>query len=461
MRTAIHNATIVTGDAGRTVHHDATLVVENDRIVGIDPTNRTHEQPGTVVIDGRGKAVFPGLSNCHTHLALTHSRGIQEDFGFPSTLRFPSTVAAFLSQEELAVFAALGAIEAIRSGTTGLLEIGFNLPAYAAVIASSGLRLVLAQSCSDIVHNAGTSSAMSSPARADATLQRVADLLDRWHAAEGGRVSACVAAHAPEACSPDLLRAVRSLAEARGARYTIHLCQSHWEIEQVMSRRGVRPTEYLFQNEFLGPDLIAAHCRFMAPAEIALLGQSRAFVSHDSAMAARRGVVPPIQALAASGCSIAMGSDNMAEDMVEVMRTGLFMERVARQDAQSPQPEDVLEWAAPNGARALGHGHIAGSLEIGKKADLFIVDARRPNLVPALRIVSAFIHNGQAADVEAVMVDGRWLLRDGKILTLDERDIVARAETIGRRAWRQLVEKYPDVPFPIRLPKGATTRPIP
>jgi cytosine/adenosine deaminase-related metal-dependent hydrolase len=136
------------------------------------------------------------------------------------------------------------------------------------------------------------------------------------------------------------------------------------------------------------------------------------------------------------------------------MRTGLFMERVIRQDAQSPQPEDVLEWAARNGARALGLGEIAGSLEVGKKADLFVVDARKPNLVPAVRIVSAFVHNGQGADVESVMVDGRWIMRDRKILTLDEADIVARAEAIGQRTWRQLVEKYPDVPFPIRLPRG-------
>src|SRR5207245_1900131 len=253
-----------------------------------------------------------------------------------------------------------------RAGTTGLIEIGFDVPSYAAVIARSGLRLVLAQSCSDVVADAVATSAMFSPARADASLQRVAETVERWHGAEGGRITCCVAAHAPEACSPALLRAARTLAESRRLRYTIHLCQSRWEVEQVMHQRGVRPTEYLSQNEFLGPDLIAAHCRFMTPSEVSLLGQSRAFVSHNAAMAARRAAAPPIQALAAAGCTIAMGSDNMAEDMVEVMRTGLFMERVARQDAQSPQPEDVLEWAARNGANALGHGQIAGSLEVGK-----------------------------------------------------------------------------------------------
>jgi 5-methylthioadenosine/S-adenosylhomocysteine deaminase len=455
MRTAIRNTTVVTADAGRTIYHDATLLIENDRIAAVDPTNRTADLPGTDVIDGRGKAVFPGLSNCHTHLHLTHSRGIQEDFGFPSTLRFPTTVAAFMSKEELAVFAALGAVEAIRCGTTGLIEIGFDVQDYAAAIVPSGLRLVLAQSTSDVAADATSASGMFSPAGADTSLRRVADVIERWHGAESGRITCCVAAHAPEACSPDLLRASRTLAASKRTRYTIHLNQSRREVEQVMRLRGVRPTEYLFQNEFLGPDLIAAHCRFMTPSEVALLAQSRAFVSHNAAMAARRAAAPPIQALATGGCTIAMGSDNMAEDMVEVMRTGLFMERVIRQDAQSPQPEDVLEWAARNGARALGHEE-AGSLEVGKKADLFIVDARRPHLVPAVRIVSAFIHNGQGADVEAVMVDGRWLMRDGKVLTLDEADIVARAEQIGQRAWRQLIEKHPDVPFPIRLPTAGT-----
>src|SRR5207245_11211171 len=133
-------------------------------------------------------------------------------------------------------------------------------------------------------------------------------------------------------------------------RNPIHPCQSRGETGQVTRQRGVRPTEYLSQNEFLGPDLIAAHCRFMTPSEVSLLGRSRAFVSHNAAMAARRAAAPPIQALATAGCTIAMGSDNMAAGRVEVLRTGLFAERVARQDAESRPPEDVPEWAARNGA---------------------------------------------------------------------------------------------------------------
>jgi cytosine/adenosine deaminase-related metal-dependent hydrolase len=190
----------------------------------------------------------------------------------------------------------------------------------------------------------------------------------------------------------------------------------------------------------------------MQTSEIALLGHSGAFVSYNAPMAARRGFSAPIQALEAAGCTIALGSDNMAEDMVEVMRTALFMERVAREDGLHLQPEDVLAWGTIHGARALRLDGQIGSLEVGKKADLFLVNTRRPNLVPTLRIVSAFIHNGQGGDIESVMVDGRWLMRDGKVLTMDEADIVSRAQEIGLRVWHELVRRYPDVPFPIRLP---------
>jgi cytosine/adenosine deaminase-related metal-dependent hydrolase len=214
----------------------------------------------------------------------------------------------------------------------------------------------------------------------------------------------------------------------------------------------VHPAEYLFQHDFLSPRLVAAHCRFMTPGEISHLGRSRASVSHNAAMAARRAAAPPIQALAATGCTIAIGTDNMAHDMLEAMRTALFVERIARQDGERPWPEDVLEWGTRHGAAALGLGADVGSLEVGKKADLIVLDARRPHLVPTLRIVSAWIHNGQAGDVQSVMVDGRWLMRDGKVLTVDEADIVTRAETIGRLVWRQLVGRYPTVPFPITLP---------
>jgi cytosine/adenosine deaminase-related metal-dependent hydrolase len=286
----------------------------------------------------------------------------------------------------------------------------------------------------------------------DQGLQRCADLIDGWHGKGDGRISCFVAPHAPETVSPDLLRRSREMAESYDVGYTIHLSQSPNEIESVMRARGVPPTHYLFANDFLGPRLVLAHCRYVNSAEVALLGQAGCGVSNNAAIAARRGAAAPVKELLAAGCGMGMGTDNMAEDMVEVMRAGLFLERVRRNDQMDPQPEEVLEWASRGGAQILGLGQETGSLEVGKKADLFMINMMCPHLVPTLRIVSGFVHNGQASDVQSVMVDGHWLMRDGKVLTIDEDDIVQRAEQVGHDVWRRLLKQYPNVPFPVSLP---------
>jgi 5-methylthioadenosine/S-adenosylhomocysteine deaminase len=453
MTTIIDRTTIVTADAGRRVLHDAAIAVEGDRVAALGPSGEVGALfPGAEVIDGRGKAVMPGFANCHTHFTLTLSRGIQEDFSFPSTLRFPRGVGSYLSDEGRIVMAQLGALEAIRSGTTAAFEIGSNLAVYAEAMAATGIRVVLGESAADLDQQRAASEGVFEfqEERGDAALQRIESLHERYHGTAQGRISVAVAAHAPEAVSPRLLRRLRELQDRLRTIATIHLNQSWWEVEAVKRVRGVLPTEYLFQNDYLHDRLVAGHCRCMDTREISLLGRSGAFVSFNSAIAARRGYSPRIADLEAAGCTVAMGSDNMAEDMVEVMRTGLFMERVRRGDGERPTPEDVLQWATVNGHRALGL-HESGSLEVGKKADLVVIDTQRPHLVPTLRIVSAFAHQGTPTDVASVMVDGAWVMRDGVVLTMDEPSIVRDAERIGRDAWRRLLEDYPDVPLPVRL----------
>ena len=454
MTTVIKNATIVTGNPGRTILYDAAIAVDANKIVGVGPTPGVlADHPAAEQVEGAGKAVFPGLINCHTHLLATTDRGIQEDFGFPTTLSFPLSARSLLTPEEQQVMAVLGALEAIRSGTTCLLEISTGVQGYAQSLEQTGLRLVLA----DNINNIDEAKARQGlfeflPARLDQGLERSADLIETWHGKGQGRVSCFMAPHAPETCSPELLRHSRGMAESYGVGYTIHLSQSPNEIVAVMRVRGVAPAQYLFANDFLGPKLVVAHCRYVNPSEVALLGQTGTGVSNNPAIAARRGAAAPVKEVQAAGCSIGMGSDNMAEDMVEVMRAGLFLERVRRNDQMDPQPEEVLDWATRGGSRILGMDHDIGTLEVGKKADLFIVDMMRPHLVPTLRIVSGFVHNGQPADIRSVMVDGRWVMKDGKVLTLDEGDIIRRAEQIGHSVWRRLLSQFPNVPFPISLP---------
>ena len=142
-----------------------------------------------------------------------------------------------------------------------------------------------------------------------------------------------------------------------------------------------------------------------------------------------------------------MGSDNMAEDMVEVLRTGLFMERVRRADGRNPTPEQALRWATRNGYRALGVPD-GGWLAPGNKADLIVVDLERAHMVPVLRVVATFVHQAQARDVEAVMVDGKWLMRDGKVLTMDEPRILAEAQKVANAAWSRQFRARMDLKVP-------------
>ena len=456
MNTVIANATIITGDPAGTILYDSAIAIQDGVIASLGRTDDVLSQfPNAEVVSGRSKAVFPGLINCHTHLLATADRGILEDFGFPTTLRFPQGARSLLTAEERQVMATLGALEAIHSGTTTLLEISEGVAGYAQNLADTGLRLVLAENINDVNPARLRDGAYEfEETRTAEGLQRSADLVDKWHNYDDGRVTCFLAPHAPETCSPALLRRVRATAEDYGIGYTIHLSQSLVEVEAVMRTRGVDPTHYLYANDLLGPRLVAAHCRYVTPSEIALLGHAGVGISNNAAIAARRGAAAPVRELQAAGCAIGMGSDNMAEDMVEVMRAGLFHERVRRNDAMSPQPEEVLEWATAGAAAILGLADKVGRLELGKQADLFIVDTLKAHLVPTLRIVSAFIHNGQPADINSVMVNGRWLLRDGKALTIDEEDVVQQAEEIGHSVWQRLLERYPDVPFPIRLPPG-------
>lgn len=456
MKYLIRDSTVVTGSLNRLVLYKSAIFIQNGIIQDIGESLLLEKQyPTATRIDGTGKVIFPGLINCHTHLLATADKGILEDFGFPTTLKFPTTGRGLLDQDERNVFASLACIEAIKSGTTTLLEISNDITEYAQTLDSTGLRVFLGENMNDVDDSKLQEGIFEySSHKRDTAIGKASDLFDNWDGKSNGRIKGFVAPHAPETVSPELLRASRDLAEKYRLGYTIHLSQSYKEIEAIKRIRGVLPTHYLFANEFLSDRLVAAHCRYVDSSEMALLGQKNAGISHNAAIGARRGAAAPIGELLSSGCSVGLGSDNMAEDMVEVMRAALFHERVRRNDEMNPQPEDVLEWGTIGGARTLGIADELGSLEIGKKADLFMIDFRKAHLVPTLRIVSSFIHNGISSDVTDVMVDGKWVMQDSSIKSINEAKVIEQAEEIGHRVWNQLVKENPNVPFPINLPPG-------
>jgi cytosine/adenosine deaminase-related metal-dependent hydrolase len=453
-RTVVFShTTVVNADA---VHNDVALAVERDRIVAIGPTDQVLKTyPNAEVYDGRGKALFPGLINCHAHMAAVLARGFNEDFGFPNSARLAIQPNSLLQGDEATLMVTVAALEAIRTGTTTIVENTGGISRNAAALAQTGLRCVFAESVRDSENVAGPMSSERlaksetprfSPKLRDEGMQRINDLFTRWHGANQGRISVFPAAALAETSSPELLQAVRAFAEKHDLGYTIHLSQSRAEVDFMMRHHGVRPPAFLDRHGFLGPRLFAAHCRYVDDGDMTLLGRSRTIISHQANMAANRGVIPPIAKLREAGCPIANGTDNNTNDLFGVMKVALLTERISRNDplpGTRPQPEDMLEDATQGGARAVHQEKLLGSLAVGKKADLIVVDTLRAHLVPAGRIVSAWIHNGQPSDIESVMVDGQFIMRNRKVLTMDEDSIVAEADKVGRRIWGQVQAASP------------------
>jgi 5-methylthioadenosine/S-adenosylhomocysteine deaminase len=454
MTTLIGDTTVVTVDRDDTIHHNAAVAVEGGRIVAVGPSEEIAARfPGATPVDGSGKVVMPGFANVHTHFWLIIAKGIYEDLSPPNRPPFTSGLAPIpipdLSREEAIAMVRLAALEAIRSGTTAVLEGGSGIDEYAEAIADTGLRLLLCERAWDKAKGGiGDQGGFEvDAALGERGVRMIEELHAKWHGAHDGRITVGVAAWAPDMCSPELLRRLRALQDRLGCVATIHLNQIWGEVAAVETVRGRKPTEYLADIGFLSDRLICAHCRCMAPQEERLLGGARANVAFNAAIAARRGLSPRIADLEAYGCTIGMGTDNMAEDMVEVMRTGLFMERVRRNDGRAPTPEAALRWATVNGYRLMGIPD-GGAIEPGNKADLIMIDFRRAHLVPRLRVVSTFVHQGQGRDVSDVMVDGRWLMRDGAVLAMDEDATVAQAQRVSEAAWARLFAQRPDLTRP-------------
>lgn len=442
------NTTVVNAD---TVLHGVALAVQGDKIAAIGQTDAILKLfPNADQYDGRNKAIFPGLVNCHAHLTATLQRGFNEDFGFPNSAKLAVQPGSLLQGEEQALMVTVGALEAIRTGTTTFVENAGGIGRYAGALSKTGLRWVFAESIRDSENVPGPLSpeglAKSETPRfsaklRDEGLQRINDLFAAWHGKNQGRISVFPAAALTETSSPELLRAVRAFADKHDLGYTIHLNQSVAEYQFMEKFHALRPAAYLDRHGFLGPRLFAAHARYVDAAEIALLGKTRTIISHQAGMAANRGVIPPIPALREAGCPIALGTDNNTNDVFEVMRIALLTERIRRTDpfpGVRPQPEDILADATDGGARAVNQQQTIGSLEVGKKADLFVVDTLKPYLVPAGRIVSAVIHGGHPSDIESVMIDGEFIMRNNKVLTMDEQAVLREADAVGKRIWSKV-----------------------
>ena len=268
------------------------------------------------------------------------------------------------------------------------------------------------------------------------------DLAAAYAGHPSGRIRCDLAPHAPDTCSAALLREMRDLAEnAEGCIHT-HLGQSRDEVEWVRARDGLSPVELLDECGLLDARLVAAHCIFLDPPDIARAGASGLTVAHAPIGNLRAGNVAPILDLEAAGARIALCTDTMSGDLFEAMRTAIATARIHGGGDGSIEAADLdarkaLGWATRAGAAALGLEDLVGSIEAGKKADLVLLDAAAPSLAPVIDGYGIVVHSGSGHHVDTVVVDGRVRLCAGRPVGFDGDAIVAAAQAVADRQWRR------------------------
>ncbi len=435
----IVGGTVVTMDGARRVIEDGALAIRGGRIVAVgtrgEIQNKYSTRLRTSVIDATGKVVIPGLINGHTHIAMTLFRGLADDLDLNEWLTkyiFPAE-AKNVTEEFVRVGTQLGLAEMIRGGTTTYADMYYFEDAVADETARAGVRGVLGETIIDF------------PVPDNKTHAEAMAYAERYVAKWRGHplITAAVAPHAPYTVSEEHLKAVRVFADRTGVPILIHVAETRKEVEDSTQAKGVRPTEYLARIGFLNQRVIAAHTVHISLEEIALLKRFGVGAVHNpqSNMKLASGVAPVPQMIA-EDLALGLGTDGAASnndlDMWEEMDTAAKLHKVWSQDPRVVTAQQALEMATIRGARALHMEREIGSLEPGKRADVVLVDLDGLHQTPRYSIYSHLVYATKAADVRTVVIEGRVVMLNRRLLTLDESALKHRARAFRERIARSL-----------------------
>lgn len=456
MDLLITDAVVVTGDAQRRIIENGAVAVLGNRIAAVGAAAELELSfPQLERFPARGLAVLPGFINAHTHTALTVLRGTVEDLDSNPVYGYMSPVSYEMSDEERAVMVQLGCLEAIRSGCSTLVDPFRHLHSYVPAMAATGMRLWVSESCADInTLKIRQGDYTVDRAFGQVFLDRTMRVIENFHGSHNDRVRCQIAAHAPDNCSPWMLDQLMQLARKHGLTRTVHLAQGIDEVQAVKAAYGLTPAEYLDREGFLGPDLVGAHWTYCTPSDVALLASRGTQMAHCPANSSRRGPhVVPIGLIRDAGVNIAIGTDNMTEDMFHALKIGMIVHRGGRgretEGGVDPQPEEMLDAITRNAARSVGAEMEIGSIEAGKKADLTLLDLNVPSMRPIIRLVANVVHYGHPGIVHSVMSDGVFLMRDRRVLTLDEPALLREAQTVTEHVWQRMLARNPDIAAPV------------
>lgn len=389
--------------------------------------DRLPVRSGEIVINGEGKLALPGFVNAHTHLPMCLFRGLAEEIPLRQWLEdhiWPREQN--LKPEEIYWGAMLGLAEMIRSGTTLCADMYFQTDAIGRAVEEVGLRALL--SCGIIAERLD--------AQGEAELKRAAAAIARWEGAAGGRITTAVSPHAVYTCGEEVWSAAIELAKDYAIPLHTHLCETQGEMDWSQKNFGMSPVAFLARIEAFSVPVLAAHCVYVESEDIELLAAGNATVAHCPKSNAKLGSgIAPIAALHDAGVNVALGTDGAATnnslDMIEEMRMAALLAKGSLRDPTVLPARSVVKMATENGAKGLGMG--TGRLAVGEPADIVLVDLDSVRTLPAYEPFSALVYAAHTQDVTDVIVAGRFLLRQGELLTIDEERVRHEVKRLARK----------------------------
>lgn len=428
----IHNGTILTVNDDFDIVRQGTLCIQNGRIAAIS----VHEPgkqppPAKATIDAGGGIVMPGLVNTHTHLPMSMFRGLADDRPLMEWLKetiFPAE-AAHVHPETVFRATQLACAEMILSGTTTCCDGYFLENSVARAVQLSGMRAVLGQGVIDY-----PAPGVPDPAR---NIAHAARFVETWRNADP-LITPAVFCHSPYTCSRETLTKAKALARSQGILFQIHAAETRTERDLFLREHGVTPIRYLDGLGLLDAGTLLVHAVWTDETDIRRISAGGAVISHnpESNMKLASGIAP-VEKFLAAGIPVGLGTDGCASnnnlDLFQEMDTAAKLHKVNTLDPTVMDARTVIRMATAMGARAIGLGGVVGTLEIGSQADVIIIDTGKPHMTPLYHPASQIVYTAKASDVRTVVVAGKVIMADGRILTLDLAEILAEVRKIARR----------------------------
>lgn len=430
------NAIVLTMDEKMNQYDPGAVAVRGDSILAVGPEAEIKkEYSANETVDCGGKIVMPGLVNAHTHVPMTLLRGLADDLRLDVWLMgyVMPVEREFVSPEFVRLGTLLACAELIKTGVTSFCDMYYFEEDVAKATAEAGLRAV----CSQTVLKFPAPDAASY----EDSLARARDFIERWN--DHPLIVPSVAPHAPYTCTDEILQAAAELAREFDVPLHTHLAETALEVENMRRENGMPVIPYVKKQGLFEAKVIAAHCVHIDPGEMRTLLHAGAGVAHNpSSNLKLASGFAPVKKMLETGLNVGIGTDGPASnndlDMFEEVRLASFIAKAVSAEPTAVPAPVALSMATRLGARALHIGHLTGCLEPGKRADLILVDLDPLHNSPRFQrdpdgAYAQIVYAGKSTDVSDVMVNGRWLMRGRKLLTLNEADLLAQAREIAGR----------------------------